>query len=311
MKSSECKPKIDTVSPFAILTLVTGVLEMQAAAVDDSVTRILYSMFAVGVMDEPVSTWDWGKKKTNATTEESVASARRLASCSTVLLKNDDSLLPLPASGKTVAVIGFGDVGAVVHGGGSGSVAPSYISTPLAGIEAVLGAAAVTFDDGTDLNATVAAAKKADVAIVFAATMSHEGGDRISLSLDDGCIPAAKNGGTQCQGNSQNQNTMIAAVAKANPKTVVVLSIPGAVLMPWSGDVAAILTNFMPGQQAGNAIADVLFGKVNPSGKLPITMPNKENETAFSPAQWPGLPDPANPKYANYTEKLLVRLRAQ
>lgn len=79
--------------------------------------------------------------------------------------------------------------------------------------------------------------------------------------------------------------------------------------MPWSKDVQGILVNFMPGQQAGNAIADVLFGKVNPSARLPITMPNIENETKFSPAQWPGLPDPKNPDYANYTEKLLVGYR--
>ena len=67
---------------------------------------------------------------------------------------------------------------------------------------------------------------------------------------------------------------------------MVVLSVPGAVTLPWSHEVGSILTNFLPGQQAGNAIADVLFGQVNPSGKLPITFPNKDNETNFSPAQW-------------------------
>jgi len=102
---------------------------------------------------------------------------------------------------------------------------------------------------------------------------------------------------------------MIEAVAKANSKIIVVLSVPGAVVMPWSGDVAAILTNFMPGQQAGNAVADVLFGKVNPSGKLPLTFPNGENDTEITQAQWPGLPDASKPTYAYYTEKLLVGYR--
>ena len=73
--------------------------------------------------------------------------------------------------------------------------------------------------------------------------------------------------------------------------------------------VAGIFVNFMPGQQAGHAIADCLFGKVNPSGKLPLTMPNKENEQEFTTEQWPGLPDPTKPVYANYTEKLLVGYR--
>lgn len=113
----------------------------------------------------------------------------------------------------------------------------------------------------------------------------------------------------QCAGNADNQNAMVSAVAASNEKTIVVASVPGAILMPWSGSVAAILTNFMPGQQAGNAIADVLFGKVNPSAKLPITMPNKENETAFSPAQWPGYPNTTLPQHATYSEKLLVGYR--
>jgi beta-glucosidase len=276
------------------------------AAIDDSVTRILQAMFAVGVMDEPASAWDAKKLLNNVTTDASVASVRKLSALSTVLLKNDGDVLPLPAD-KKIAVIGFGTDGAVVHAGGSGSVVASYIATPFDGINAAAGSGAtVTFNNGTDLVAAAAAAKDADYAVVFVATLSHEGGDRASLSLDDGCT-VDKFG--QCKGNNNNQNAMIEAVTKANAKTIVVASVPGAILMPWSGDVAAILTNFMPGQQAGNAIADVLFGKVNPTAKLPITMPNKENEQNFSPAQWPGLPDPSKPAYANYTEKLEVGYR--
>jgi len=145
-------------------------------------------------------------------------------------------------------------------------------------------------------------------AIVFVATLSSEGSDRKSLSLDDGCAVNEKEYGNQCKGNNKNQNAMVHAVAAANPRTIVVASVPGAVLMPWSGDVAAILTNFMPGQQAGNAVADVLFGVVNPSGKLPITMPNEENEIAFSDSQWPGLPV-NHPVNVSYSEALLVGYR--
>jgi beta-glucosidase len=278
-------------------------------AVDDSVFRILRAMFDVGVMDEPIEAWDWKKQEKNVTTAASVASVRRLSAAATVLLKNDQQTLPLPQGAK-IAVLGFGDVGTITHGGGSGAVTSSYIATPLTGITAAAGAhAKVTFNDGTDISAAAAAAAAADYAVVFVGTLSHEGGDRASLSLDDGCDPSGGNIGKQCQGNHANQNALIAAVAKANKKTVVVAAVPGAVLMPWSGDVAAILTNFLPGQQAGNAIADVLFGAVNPSAKLPLTFPNAENETALTPAQWPGLPDPNSPVYANYTEGLLVGYR--
>jgi len=196
----------------------------------------------------------------------------------------------------------------VIHGGGSGSVVASFISTPFDGISAQAGSGAtVTFSNGTDLDEATALAKAADYAVVFVGTVSSEGSDRKSLSLDDGCH--VNSGEHQCEGNSKNQNAMIAAVAQANPNTVVVLSVPGAILMPWSPNVPAILTNFMPGQQAGNAIADVLFGAVNPSGRLPVTFPNKENETAFSPNQYPGWPDPKNPTYVNYSESLLVGYR--
>ena len=264
-------------------------------------------MFDVGVMDEPASAWDWSKQSVNATTSASADSARRLAAASTVLLKNDGDLLPL-GQNKKIALIGFAGEGAVVHGGGSGEVVPSYISTPLAGITAAAGPdATITFDDGTNLNTASAAAAAADVAIVFVGTLSHEGGDRTSLSLDDGCDVSKSE--PQCTGNNNNQIAMVAAVARASKNVVVVASVPGAILMPFSPHVSAILTNFMPGQQAGNAVADVIFGKYNPTARLPITFPNIENETAFSPAQWPGLPDPASPLYAEYSEKLLVGYR--
>ena len=101
-------------------------------------------------------------------------------------------------------------------------------------------------------------------------------------------------------------------MAAANENTIVVMAVPGAILMPWADKVKAIVTNFMPGQQAGNAIADVLTGKVNPSGKLPLTFPNKENEIGFTTAQWPGYGNSStgqSPGFANYSEKLLVGYR--
>ena len=281
------------------------------AAIDDAVYRILYAMFAVGVMDEPLSAWDWNKLKTNSTTEASVASSRRLSAASTVLLKNDQDILPLPTSGShSYAVLGFASDNAVVHGGGSGKVVPSYVARPLDGVTLAAGAdATVTYNDGTDLDAAAALAADSDYAIVFVGTLSHEGKDRDSLSLDDGC--RIDKGENQCIGNNDRQNELITRVAAVNPNTIVVASIPGAIVMPWSRhvNISAILVNFLGGQQAGNAIADVLFGLVNPSARLPITLPNTENDLNFSLAQWPGLPDPKKPEYANYTEQLLIGYR--
>ena len=215
--------------------------------------------------------------------------ARELSANSTVLLKNEGGVLPLTAETK-VAIIGLADqANALTHGGGSGQVTPSWTVTPLAGISAAAGKGKVTYDDGTDATKSAAAAKAADVAVVFVGALSSEGSDRKSLSLDDGSVKAIT-----------AQDALIEAVVAANPKTVVVLTVPGAILMPWSTKVAGVLINFMPGQQAGHAIADVLFAKTNPSGKLPITMPNKENEEEFTPEQWPGLPDPKNPT-CNFT----------
>ena len=74
---------------------------------------------------------------------------------------------------------------------------------------------------------------------------------------------------------SDADNAMVSAVAKAQKNTIVVMVNPGAVLTPWADEVPAIITNFMPGQAAGDAVADILFGKVNPSARLPVTFPNK------------------------------------
>ena len=89
---------------------------------------------------------------------------------------------------------------------------------------------------------------------------------------------------------------------------IVALVTPGAILMPWSEKVQAIVLQFFPGQEAGNALADVLFGNISPSSKLPLTMPNVKNEVHFSQEAYPGIPanDPQN---VTYKEGLLVGYR--
>jgi beta-glucosidase len=142
-------------------------------------------------------------------------------------------------------------------GGGSASVIPPYIVSPLDGLSARAGTqvtvASVPVDTVTP--DVVPAAAAADVAVVVVYVPSSEGVDRASLSLDPG------------------MDALIEAVAAANPNTVVVLHVPGAVLMPWLSQVAAVLVGWFPGQENGNALAAILFGDEDPGGRLPVTFP--------------------------------------
>ncbi len=134
----------------------------------------------------------------------------------------------------------------------------------------------------------VAAARKADLAVVFANDVTAEGVDRSGLSLPG------------------DQNQLIEAVAKANPRTVVVLHTASAVLMPWRKRVAGIVEAWYPGQQSGAAIARTLFGDVDPSGRLPVTFPASESQgpTANNSARYPGINN-----VAQYSEALQVGYR--
>mmetsp|Transcript_10556 Transcript_10556/g.19435 ORF Transcript_10556/g.19435 Transcript_10556/m.19435 type:complete len:802 (-) Transcript_10556:40-2445(-) len=296
---------------------------MKEEHVDDSVTRILWAMYSSGIMDEPSTKWASTDPGRNVSDARSIEAARRFSAGTTVLLKNANGVLPLPNSKEQpklkLALIGFASSNAVLGGSGSGSVIPSSISTPLDAIRSEVGPdASVMYNDGTDIASAAALARTADYSIVFVGTTSSEGADRESLSLDTGCVAAQAidtgsshyaAGNHQCEGNADRQNAMIWAVAAANPKTIVVASVPGPVLMPWSPNVSAILTNFMPGQQVGHAIADVLFGKVNPSARLPVTFPNHENELDFEQSQFPGLVNSTDPNLVYYKERLLVGYR--
>ena len=149
---------------------------------------------------------------------------------------------------------------------------------------------AVTFLDdksGTNIAAAEALARASDVVVVFASTNSGEGTDRKSLSLDN------------------KADGLISAVAKANKRTIVVAVSPGAILMPWRDEVGAILLPFLPGQEYGRALADILFGVVSPSAKLPLTLPSKENECpVFTEQMWPGIKNAQGHLQADYSERL-------
>jgi beta-glucosidase len=137
------------------------------------------------------------------------------------------------------------------------------------------------------LQRAVDAARSSDVPVVFVNDLRTEGHDVATLAL-----PA-------------DQNQLISAVAAANPRTVVVLNTAAAVLMPWLGRVDGVVEAWYPGQENGNAVAAVLFGDVDPSGRLPITFPAADGQTPVAdPARWPGIDD-----VATYSEGLLVGYR--
>jgi beta-glucosidase len=241
---------------------------------DDHVQRILRSMFATGVIDDP-------PQKSVVDAIGGAEIAQKIEEQAIVLLRNEGSQLPLDASKiHTIAIIGpHADVG-MISGGGSAQVDPPggnailppgkgqtrwlepmwFPTSPLKSVRAKVPGANVQFNSGADSAAAAALAKNADVAIVFAYQWESEGMDLDSLSLPE------------------HQDELIAAVAAANPHTVVVLETGGPVTMPWAGKVSAILEAWYAGSKGSDAVANVLFGEANPSAKLPVTFPRSESD---------------------------------
>jgi len=256
---------------------------------DDMARRILHAMFEHGVVDRPVAA-EPGKIDFGAHAAISLQDSQ----AGIVLLKNSDAVLPLTTAVKRVAVIGgYADKG-VLAGGGSSLVYPAggnavpgmepknwpgpvmvYPSSPLKAMQKRLPAARVAFNDGADPAAAAKLARESDVAVVFATQWAGEGFDLPNLSL------------------GSRQDALIAAVAAANPRTVVVLETGGPVTMPWLPKAAAVLEAWYPGTCGGEAIASVLFGEVNPSGHLPATFPQSETQ----------LPRPALDGYPEVADK--------
>ncbi len=242
--------------------------QVAQSRLDDMAKRILSSMFAVGLVEDPIK----GDQATLIDYARNEAISQADAEEAVVLLKND-GLLPLAKSAKTIAVIGAHADAGVLSGGGSSQVYPHggsavpnegpnnfpgpmvwFPSSPLKGI-AKRSSAAVTFASGKDVQAAADLAAKSDIVVVFASQWTAEGMDVPDLNLPN------------------HQDDLIAAVAKANPRTVVVLETGGPVVMPWLDHVGAVIEAWYPGSNGGEAIARVLTGEVNPSGRLPATFP--------------------------------------
>ena len=274
---------------------------------DDMVRRITREMFQVGIFEHPPAAQPAAFASV-ATTPDSVALAREVAEQGSVLLKNDRSVLPL-RSGQTIAVIGkpAGAWAEYTYGGmGSSHVmskGPVPVVTPLQGMleRAQKAGSRIIYADGTVLADAVAAASVADVAVVWAYDAETEGVDRGDLSLKDAaCVPF-----TACPQLPVSQDDLISRVAAANPHTAVVLNTGGPVLMPWISEVESVLETWYPGQENGHAVARLLFGDVNPAGKLVQTFPRSERDLSVTtPRQYPGVDG-----RAHYTEGLDVGYR--
>ncbi len=243
--------------------------------IDNMDHRILRTLFAVGAIDHPPVV-----KPIDARADALVA--QHVEEQGIVLLKNTGNQLPLnPSSVHSIAVVGsHADVG-VLSGGGSSQVDPvggnavslpltstPHIyapkvwdpSSPLKAVQAMAPNAVVKYNVGTDFASAAKLAAASDIAIVFANQWSTEGADLPNLDL------------------SGDENQLIEQVAAVNPHTIVVLETGDPVLMPWLDRVSAVLESWYPGQRGGEAIANILFGVVDPSGKLPITFPRSESQ---------------------------------
>ncbi len=258
-----------------------------ASRLSDMSRRILRSMFAAGLFDSPAPV-----------TVDRAANAevsRQAAAEGIVLLKNEGNLLPLAATAKNILIVGGHADAGVLSGGGSSQVTSDvnqlaipvggegmmaafnrmnfHLSSPVKALKDRLPNANIRFDTGRYPAEAARKAKEADLVIVFGNQWMAEGDDAPDLSLPDG------------------QDALISALADANARTVVVLQTGGPVTMPWLSKTPAVVEAWYSGQKGGEAIADVLTGAVNPSGRLPVTFPRSIDQYPRSVMPGLGLPD--------------------
>ena len=254
---------------------------------DDMVRRVLTRMDRIGLLGG-------GRIEGAVDTDAHRELAERLATRGTVLLEND-GVLPLSEEAD-VAVLGPNVDEAVLGGGGSSETTPVVERAPADAIaerargdvetvhglprvegisllDHITGAVDHEPEGAVALDAAERAAADADVAIVFVRDVTTEAKDRGSLALPG------------------RQDELIRTVADANSRTVVVLNTSGPVEMPWRADVAAVVENWYPGQAHGDAIANVLYGDADPSGRLPVTFAPEGSYPTADERRFPGIDD--------------------
>ncbi|MBT0724936.1 glycosyl hydrolase [Rosenbergiella sp. S61] len=247
--------------------------EIVPAQIDQMIKRILRSLFACGAIQHPA------QRGNNLDYSWHQLIAQRAAEQGIVLLKNQQNILPLPPELTRITVIGAHADKGVLAGGGSSAVTPQgslqqegvdfmgiqtpkvyHPSSPLAAIRRNSLAKQVDYVSGVSIEEALDTAQGSDAVIIFAEEWRSEALDAQGLDLDD------------------HQNQLIETLSAAHPKVVVVLETGGAVTLPWLDKVPALLEAWYPGSGGGEAIAGVLFGRVNPAGRLPITFPASEQQ---------------------------------
>ena len=278
--------------------------------VDDKVRRILRVMYAtrlLGPAKRPAGAYN---------TPAHQATALKVAEEGIVLLKNDGHLLPLKKSVKTVAVIGANADRANALGGGSAQLKAKYEITPLQGLKNALGpGVAVTYAPGY----AIARGQQADPALIAQAVAAAKAADEVVFvggSIHGYDYTKWSDNAYDAEGTDKpdmkmpfGQDELVQAVLAANPRTVVVLLGGGPIdVSAWAGRARAVVEAWYPGMEGGNAIAHVLFGDVNPSGKLPFTFPAKlEDSPVYKLGEYPS--SPGEPLKEVYKDDIYVGYR--
>ena len=273
-----------------------GDRSLEMATIDRALTRRYTQIFRFGQFDRPY-------QPGTIDAQAHGAIARRIGSQMAVLLKNEETLLPLDPHLGTIVIIGqavFVDE-ACLGGGGSSKVTPLYTVRPLDGMRDVLAdlgsAAKVTkvtvADDLANLDEARQAAAGADAVVLMAGLVATEGTDQADAHLHDG------------------QDRMLEELLGVNQRTVVVLKDGSPVLMPWIDQARAVLEVWNQGTEDGHVVADLLFGVVNPSGKVPTSYPRTEDDTIYAdhPERFPGTDEGDGYPVIRYSEGLEIGYR--
>ena len=269
---------------------------LEIETVDRALVRRFTQMFRFGQFDRPYAPGEIDAQAHGAV-------SREIGSQIAVLLKNDGGVLPLDTDAGSIALIGqsaFVDE-ACLGGGGSSKVDPLYTVTPLDGMRDVLRdlGSSVTVtkmtvaDDLSNLDEARAAAETADVVVLMAGLIATEGADQHDANM------------------LNDQNRMLDELLGINPTTVVVVKDSNPVLMPWIDKAPAVLEAWNQGAEDGHVVADLLFGVVNPSGKVPTTYPRSEDDTLYAgrPERYPGTVEEAGYPVIHYSEALEMGYR--
>jgi beta-glucosidase len=281
--------------------------QITIANIDELLKRRYLKMFQFGHFDTPYNQF--------LPTDYSMgaAVARQAAEEGIVLLKNEGNFLPLERNITSIALIGaewFAGMAALPPRNGQPAELatvvspPQFTVTPEQGLRNTLAeigsAATVTYNNGSDIASAVALAQQSDVTILMVGNTPRETRDLETLTLP--VVPAMNPPSDECNPEVEDcpedpsgplvtdQEALVPAIIAANPNTVVVLKTSHMVLMPWLDTVRALVEAWFPGQHDGDAVADILFGIISPSGKLPVTFGNRAREAAYATvAQYPGI----------------------